>query len=449
MKSFFFLFFLFITLHIKSQESILNDYIKEGISNNLSLNNSDLVLEKMSYDLKIARSFFFPKINAISNYTYSKGGRSLNIPTADLLNPVYNSLNTLSSSSSFPNIKNFEFQLNPNDFHNTKIEMSMPLFDVNLYYNFKIKSKLINIEKVKKEIIVNELVGEIKTAYYKYLKVKETIELYKEKLASYTSLVELNKSFVLNGLATKERVLFAEYELSKLKAEIENIKVDEVSSRGYFNFLLNKKLDSEILVASEIRSQPLNLKEDSLLSVAIKRSSDLKFLGQKIQLNKIQESYAKHKAFLPSIYVIGDYGFQGEKYRLNSAQEYSMVNFNLKWNLFEGGTKYSRVKKEQLNGRILSNELIRIENKIKFQVLVAYNEYLKGIKTLLIANESVNFAKEYFLLEQIRYELHEILLNEYLSAQNNLKSAELKEILIRYELNLKKVHLMKIITQIN
>ncbi len=67
------------------------------------------------------------------------GGRTQDIPIGDLLNNVYSTLNQLTGQSKFPQVNNQSIQFLPNDFHDTRVEVVVPVVNTDLYYNRAIK----------------------------------------------------------------------------------------------------------------------------------------------------------------------------------------------------------------------------------------------------------------------------------------------------------------------
>ena len=70
--------------NIIAQNQLAN-YVEEGISNNIVLNQKRVSLEKAMYSLKTATSLFFPSINLQGDYTSGEGGRNISFPVGDLL----------------------------------------------------------------------------------------------------------------------------------------------------------------------------------------------------------------------------------------------------------------------------------------------------------------------------------------------------------------------------
>ncbi len=80
-------------------QTMLDVYLKEGLQNNIVMQQKNIVLEKALYMLKEANALFLPSVNINSSYITDYGGRYINFPIGTLLNPVYQSLNTMTKSS--------------------------------------------------------------------------------------------------------------------------------------------------------------------------------------------------------------------------------------------------------------------------------------------------------------------------------------------------------------
>src|SRR5512133_1926026 len=87
-------------------QTILDDYRRSGIENNLALQQKQSNYELSMQQLKQARGLFFPSLSLNARYTVSEGGRVIEFPVGDLLNPVYSTLNQLTASSQFPVLEN-------------------------------------------------------------------------------------------------------------------------------------------------------------------------------------------------------------------------------------------------------------------------------------------------------------------------------------------------------
>src|SRR5678810_882319 len=157
-----------ISLSICAQD-VPQQYIAEAIGNNLVLKEKKVSLDKGLVALKEARSLFLPTTWFETQYTVAKGGRSIDIPVGDLLNPVYKTLNQLTATNHFPMVSNASEQLLPNNFYDARIRTTMPLMNPEIKINRDIRQQQISIQENEIEIYKRELVKEVKTAYYTYL----------------------------------------------------------------------------------------------------------------------------------------------------------------------------------------------------------------------------------------------------------------------------------------
>ena len=92
-----------------------------------------------------------------------------------------------------------------------------------------------------------ELVLQVKTAYYNYLSAVEAAAIYNQALELAEAGKKANEKLLANGKGLAAYMLRSESEISQLKAQ-QNEALNQLKTAGmYFNFLLNKPKDSEII----------------------------------------------------------------------------------------------------------------------------------------------------------------------------------------------------------
>ncbi len=166
-----FLILILATIPLSAQKSILENYIREGLSNNLALKQKEFSFNKSIAALDEARGLFFPSLGINARYTRAGGGRTFDIPVGDLVNPIYQGLNSIIGQPLYPtNIPNENILFFREREHDTKVSLLQPLFKPEIYYNYLIKSSLKNLGDADKKTYARQLVKEIKIAYYNYLK---------------------------------------------------------------------------------------------------------------------------------------------------------------------------------------------------------------------------------------------------------------------------------------
>ncbi|MFB0944544.1 MAG: TolC family protein, partial [Spirosomataceae bacterium] len=237
---------LIVSELLVAQSPTLDTYVREGISSNLSLKEQSLQLEKAVNSIAIARSNLAPRITFAPTYSLAAGGRKLDFPIGDLLNPVYTTLNQLTQGGNFPQVENVNVQFAPNNFQETVVRFQYPIFNSDIKYNILIQEGLLQTEEAKRKALVYELRNNIRVAYYQYLQSLEGIEVLKNAQTLLDQFVNLNQKLVKNQVALKDVVLSAEYEVSKIKQQIATAEKNSKLAKSYVNFLINRELESEI-----------------------------------------------------------------------------------------------------------------------------------------------------------------------------------------------------------
>src|SRR5688500_3344718 len=176
------MFFIGITGTAVYAQSSVDNYIKEGLKNNLVLKQKNIAIDKALAALKESKGLFMPSVNFSGSYQSGEGGRYFDFPVGDLINPVYQTLNQLTSTNNFPQLQNIKSNLNPNNYYDAHVRTSLPIINTDIYYNYKIQKQQIALSENEAALYRRELVKDIKTAYYNYLMAKSGVEVYESAL---------------------------------------------------------------------------------------------------------------------------------------------------------------------------------------------------------------------------------------------------------------------------
>ena len=165
----FILIFLLNVSIVYTQNAVLDQYIAEAIQQNLLLKQKNIPLAKGKLALKEAEKRFKPSADFSFSYTLALGGRTIDLPIGDLLNPVYSTLNKVTQSAQFPQIENVENQLLPNDFYDGRIRISYPVLNRDLHLQKDVRMQEILLQENEIDIYKKELILAVKLAYYQFV----------------------------------------------------------------------------------------------------------------------------------------------------------------------------------------------------------------------------------------------------------------------------------------
>ncbi|MFC5412724.1 TolC family protein [Larkinella bovis] len=430
----------------ESTSAILRTYIQEGLQSNLALKQESLEINRVTESLTQAKALFYPRLTFNPTYSLAAGGRRLQFPVGDMINPIYATLNQLAGSDRFPtNIPNVNELLAPNNFHDTKVSVQYAVFNTDLQYNYLIQKDLLSAQEARKRVVENELRYNIATAYYQYLQTLDALRIYDNNRQVLNELARLNEKLVKNNVATKDVVTSTRYEISKLDQQLAQADKNRQTAKAYFNFLLNRDLTADILVDSlltrTLPAAPASLAE--LQQSALQSRQELKQLGGSLRASQNAVKLNEATIRLPNVYVGGNAGFQGFGYTFNN-QAYVVGQVGLSWDLFKGYEKRSKVQQAKIQTELVQTKLTEVEKQVQLQVLQAYYELDAANESLAASQTGLINAEQTFRLIDSKYRNGQALLVEYLRFQNDQQTAQIQQVLTRYDLLIKRAALDRV-----
>ncbi len=423
---------LVISLHAQQSDTLLSYYIRTGLENNLALKQKNADYEKSLKALDEARSFFFPALSFNARYSLAEGGRTIEFPVGDMLNPVYNTLNYLTHTHLFPNIENQTFKfLRPHE-HETKLELVQPLFNPDILYNYKIQKEMTGFWEADRNTYKRALVADIKKAYYTYLKMVRIEELVRSTRTLLEANVRLNEKLYNNQKITVDVVYRSRSELSRFEQNAAEARKNLQAAKSYFNFLLNKPLDTDISVPDSlpvVAVIPDPVKDKQL---ALQNREELKQLDYGLRSADYHLKLTKNDR-LPVIFAAVDYGFQGETYQFDKNHDYTLASFVLRWDIFKGMQKKARISESRIEMDKLKAKQEELRQQIQLQVENAWNNLVAAGKAMRAASEEVIAADKAFRVMSRKYEIGMANYVEFLDSRTNMTGARLRKIISKYD----------------
>lgn len=433
-----------ITTSINAQSKILDQYITSGIENNLSLKQEKLELNKAMKSIEIAKTSLFPRITFAPTYTLAAGGRRLQFPIGDLLNPVYNTLNKLTQSSSFPQVENVDELLAPNNFHDTKISLQYPIFNSDIKYNIALQKELLQTEYAKKKTLEFEIKHSIEIAYFQYLQAVEAIKIYEQSRGILQQVDQLNRKLVDQKVALKDVLLTSEYEITKLEQQIMVAQKNKDLAKAYFNFLLNKDLSEEIVIDSSLTNTLPIFPDLAILNEnALVFRPEFNQINSGLKVNDANILLQQKNAKLPQVFVGGNMGFQGFGYTFTN-QAYALAQFGISWDLYHGNEKKHRVQQSKISKSILELKKEELKKQILLQVNQNFRELQASVSNYHSTKGGIEKTQKILEIVNSRYKNGNAIFVEVSKAQNDDLISKLSETLAKYDVWVKFANLKKV-----
>ncbi|MEM8889783.1 MAG: TolC family protein [Bacteroidota bacterium] len=428
------------SLALQAQSPVLNEYIQLGIQNNRSLQTQQLSYEKSKAALREAKGMFMPYLSFNATYSLAGGGRTLDFPVGDLLNPINSTLNQLTETNAFPtNIENVNEQFAPNNFQETKLRLIQPIYNPALGINRKAKEAQIEIQANQRDAYQQELVRDIRLAYFSWLQTEEVLNIYKESEDLIKEIIRVNRSLVRNEKATPVVISRSEFELSKIRKDKSLAEAQSQTARAYFNFLLNRPLETDIKKDEEVKEEEILLSMDQLSEQALNNRIEIAQLrsAQKAQQEAVN---LNESAGIPRLNFVADGGFQGFGYDFGN-QGYWLALVSLEWDLFTGNQRKARVQQSKLDQRSLQIREQELNSQIQLQVRQNWYELEAAKSRIKSDTQGLSAAKESFRLTQKLYKENKASLLELLDARTQFTQSQLTLTIDTYALLSKQAEL--------
>jgi outer membrane protein len=429
-KTLFILIGLTFSSSLLHAQGALDAYIREGVGSNLVLKEKQLGLQRGLLGLQDAKRLFLPSVNFNGTYTLAAGGRKIDFPIGDLLNPVYGTLNQLTQSNAFPQIENQQVTFLPNNFYDVKVRTTMPIVNSDLIHNRHLQAQNMEMKQAEVDVYRLELVKNIRQGYYQYLMALEAKGIY----ASAQQLVEQNlrvtKSLLENGKGLPAQVLRAESELEGVKAQVTQAEANAQNAKAYFNFLLNKSADAEVI--ADPMELPFDLIDQIQDQSKIARRPELDQLDIALKMNnealKMDRQY-----WVPSVGAFVDLGSQGFKFEVSENTAYVMAGLSVDLPIWNGGRDQTAIALREQGNRELENKVSQATQGIDLAIFTRRNSTLASFESWRSALRQVEAAEAYFRLMERVFAQGATSLIEFIDARNQVTQARILANIRKYE----------------
>ncbi len=434
--------FCCLTIVTINAQDVIDSYVQEGLKNNIALKQKAYSYQKSLQELKEARRMFFPVVSVEAKYSRNEGGRSIELPYGDMLNPVYNNLNAVNEllgqlspqygvSATYPELENFSFKMLRDTEQETKVQLSLPLFNASIIQTCKIKSGLASAGSIDIDIYKRELVKEIKTAYAQYIQSILVLDMQKQTLQTVNYNLKSRESLFKYNKITKDEVYAARAKVKEVEKDITESAKDSIMSAAYFNFLLNKPLQSDISLDSTWIDSA-NLMHNHSNSLDIEQREEI--IQMKTYLNVQDHTIGlRQDEILPELAIGASYGYQGEEYDFDASHDFATVGVKMSWTVFSSGQRKARIQQEKINKSITSANLEQLKMNIQMDMLNAWHSLQAARKNIEQASEELENYSMAFKLVEKKYQEGMVNYVEFSNALDNKVNAQSKLIVSQYE----------------
>ena len=417
--------------------AVIDGYVREGLKSNLGLRAQSLEVESAHAALDAARARYFPEASFAARYTRAEGGRTIELPLGDALNPAYQTLNELlvqqGQQPRFPVVQNETINFLREREQDTHIALRMPLIAPAIPAAVRAQRELLGASEYSRQAYGRRLKRDITVGYLNWLSAVRTQGIVDASVALLNENLRVNDSLNRNGKITQDQVLRARAELLAVTQQSREAQNGASQAQSYLNFLLNRPLDTALEnaeVGSGVNAATRALGE--LRQSALDNRPELAQLQHLSRASQAQTRAARAELW-PTLSFGADGGIQGEDYQFGRGSNYATVSLLLNWTFFDGGARSAAVRQANAAARKTATQLDELSQQVQLEVQQSLDRLNTSADSLATAEARAEAARAAFRIASRKRDEGVISQVEFIDARSSLTGAELNLNVTRFE----------------
>ena len=456
---------------LEASPTVVDRLVRDALANNLSLKQERIALKQTRAARSQTRGQYLPSVDLTARYSRATGGRTIEFPAGDLVNPAYRALDDLTQGRRFPAVENQEIQFLRSKEQRTTLQLRQPMFQPELSHATDARQHEVTAQKASVEARRRELARDVEVAYYRYRKAQARVGILEASRRLVREHRRTNERLLDAAKITKDAVHRAEAEVLAVQQKLDGAHASVAQARRHLNVLRNRPADAPIpepqmettalierrLTALEQRlgrslGASTTLATTSTGSASIRSATtgpaiptsdtigglvedrpELQRLDAAARAAEAQRRAAQTE-FLPTVSLGIDAGIQGTTYGVSGDKPFARASLVLNWNLFDGLSDRHRVQRRRLETQRLRTRRQHVAQQLGLEVREALDAARVAHQSLQTADARVTAAAESYRLTRRRHDLGRANPATLIDARTALTEAKLNRTVTRYDL---------------
>lgn len=427
----------------------MDQLVIEAIAANLVLASAEAGVAQRLALLDQARARYLPVIDLNLRYSVADGGRQIEIPVGDLVNPAYAALNSLLAASGqpapFSPIANSSIPFLRDHEQESVLRLTQPLYDGRIGAATRGAAFEHEAARLGRDALVVRLRRDVRQAYLRWLGARESIAILDATADAARENQRVNDSLHRNGRVTRDAVLRAETDVLEIEQQLAAANAAERAAQNYVNLLRNRPLDSALPLSGADDRDVERLRERllgagaatanasrHLQDSAVSHRHELRQVDAGLEAADAAEDLAR-AAFKPRLALAVDTGIQGEQYGFSNDDRFALASLVLQFNLFRGGADRASLREARARTTGLRAQRDFLEQQVRLEVLEAARDFEVAEASLRTAARRVDAARQTFEIVRRKRDLGQLAPVEFIDARRVLSSAELSQRVYRFQ----------------
>ena len=387
----------------------LEKAIAIALEQNPGFRTSSLGIQAAEHRRKAAGADFLPKMG--TSYTYARLNEPprMKLPAGDFSPQSINAV------------------IGTQNMYRWDLHVVQPLFTGGEIYNkYKLEKLGVDVARLKNETARNDLVYNVKAAYFTILKAQKLREVARQAVEQIESHEKTAGDFFQQEMIAKNDLL--EAQVRRAQAEQDLVRADQgvELARAAFNTVLHQDVNAAVEVAETGEAQNLGLALADYQSLALQQRPVIGEIDTTIKQAQTGIKLAQGTYF-PKAFLVSAYNRHGNQADMRGSlyqdPESWHVGVNLDWTFWEWGKKGNVVGEQKV--KLLEAQEVKKEvvDNVMLQVKAAWLSCQENWKNIGVSRTAIARAEENFRIYQNRFSQQMSTTTDVLDAQTLLTYA--------------------------
>lgn len=328
------------------------------------------------------------------------------------------------------------------------VTVNQMIFDGSYFVGLKAARTYRQLSEFDKEKTENDVIENVKKAFFTVLVNKERQELAEANLARIDTLLQETTALYEEGFAEKIEVSRVKVQYNNIRTELDKINAATEISKQLLKVQMGLPIEYEISVTESLRdlNQPQQIQE--LLDNPGYRRVEMDQLQTNWELVKL-DLKNNTVQYLPSLNANFTYQRNGAGQEFNTVWDSenwftgAFVGLTLNVPIFDGLAKAKRIQQNRIQLQQIENQMDMLDDNIEVERFQARTNLQNNLKTLDVQRENMELATEVYEISRIKYSEGVGSNLEVVEADSDLVEAEINYYSALYDALISKVDLEK------
>jgi len=398
----------------------LDQAVDLALRHNRAVKVAELGVERADEDIAAAKTFRLPALHAYTLVSRNLANNELKVrnPTADIF-PGLGEFFTLSVT-----------QRTTANFAATAIQPLSQQYRIGL--NLKLQRVSRAGAQANLRLQKQEIVDQVKKAYYSILETKSALDSVQEAVKSYQELNKVTGDYVVQQVVLRADHLVVQTRLAKAEYEELELGTHLATQKEQLNKLLGRSVTAEFEVADVPSLVTVETDLAAARKIALERRPELeqaKLLVERATL----ERRIKKSEYIPDVSA-GFVYLTNRNFDPSVPKNFANVGVIVKWEFFDWGRKRHQLVEKDKAVEQAKNDLKETED----QVLIDVGDKLRKLQLsgqlLQVAKLAQDAARENLRVSTGQYKFQAVMLSDVLKSQASLAESthEYKSALLNF-----------------